>query len=386
MKKMLRLKRIYLLLLLPLSFVLIYVAKQSNDFAEQFFALHIYKWLSQAISMITSIFPFSIAEVLILILPIIFLFLLIQFIIKYVKEKEKRTDRLWKGILNTLCTVSIAVFLFVVLAGINYYRYPFRYYSNLELRDSSVHELYVLTKSLAMEANQLREMTETDDNGVFQLSMSMHELAEQAAEAMSALSKEYPVLAGNYNAPKPVLSSSLMSHTEITGIFIPYTMEANVNVDIPDYSIPSTMLHELAHLRGFMREDEANFIAYLAGMESDHPEINYSSTMLALIISGNALYAEDTDLYFEIRDRYSVDVLNDIRANSRYWQRYEDTVVSTVSNKINDTYLKVNDQSDGVKSYGRMVDLLLAKYREENTNEMLIPLNDNSNEMIIPLQ
>lgn len=227
--------------------------------------------------------------------------------------------------------------------------------------------MYALTQSLAIDANELREMTNgEDEKGAFQLSLGMHELEEQAAEAMAKLSEDYPVLGGKYGAPKPVLLSSLMSHTEITGIFIPFTMEANVNVDIPDYSIPSTMLHELAHLRGFMREDEANFIAYLAGMKSENPEINYSSTMLALIISGNALYKENADLYFEIRDQYSDKVLIDIRENSRYWQQYEDTVISTVSNKINDTYLKVNDQSDGVKSYGRMVDLLLAKYRQDN--------------------
>jgi hypothetical protein len=156
-----------------------------------------------------------------------------------------------------------------------------------------------------------------------------------------------------------------MSQTEITGIFFPFTMEANVNVDVPDYSIPVTMLHELAHLRGFMREDEANFIAYLAGIKSDNVELNYSGTMLALIIAGNALYDQSPELYFEIRKGYSDGVINDIRANSMYWQQYEDTVVSTISNKINDTYLKVNAQADGVKSYGRMLDLLLANYRSK---------------------
>ena len=133
---------------------------------------------------------------------------------------------------------------------------------------------------------------------------------------------------------------------------MPFTMEANVNVDIADYSIPVTMLHELAHQRGFMREDEANFIAYLAGMNSDNLEIMYSSTMLALIISGNVLYGQDG-------------IKKDIRANTEYWSKYEDTVISTVSTKINDTYLKANAQADGVKSYGRMVDLLLAKYRAD---------------------
>ncbi|MEI3307330.1 MAG: DUF3810 family protein [Eggerthella lenta] len=36
-----------------------------------------------------------------------------------------------------------------------------------------------------------------------------------------------------------------------------------------------------------------------------------------------------------------------------------------VSNAANDTYLKANNQSDGMRSYGRMVDLLLAEQRAE---------------------
>jgi hypothetical protein len=195
--------------------------------------------------------------------------------------------------------------------------------------------------------------------------MSTTELAKQAGKAFEALSADYPVLGGNYAAPKPILLSKLMSQTEITGIFFPFTMEANVNVDVPDYSIPATMLHELAHLRGFMREDEANYLAYLAGMKSDQVELQYSSTMLALVISGNALYDKNPELYSKIRDQYSEGVLADIRANAAYWQQYEDTAVSTFSSKVNDTYLKANAQSDGIQSYGRMLDLLLAKYRKE---------------------
>jgi hypothetical protein len=216
-------------------------------------------------------------------------------------------------------------------------------------------------------ANELRvQVTATDDQGVFKLSVSDTKLAKLTNEAMQLLAEDYPVLGGNYGSPKPILLSKLMSQTEITGIFFPFTMEANVNVDVPDYSIPVTMLHELAHLRGFMREDEANFVAYLAGMKSEHVDLNYSSTMLALIIAGNALYDQSPELYFEVRSEYSEGLVKDIRANSEYWQQYEDTAVSTISNKINDTYLKANAQTDGVKSYGRMLDLLLAQYRKEN--------------------
>ena len=367
MKTIIRLKRIYLLSLIPFSIVLLLLAKRSSFFAEQVFSLHIYKWLSQIISFLTGLIPISLAEILIFTLPAIGLVLLLRFLIRIISGKGNRKEIAARGIINTFCIVSVVLFSFTILAGINYYRYPFSYYSGLEIRESSEDELYAMTKELAEKADELRKLVpETDVDGVFKLSESNYKLADLADEAMEQLSTEYPVLKGFYGAPKPVLLSSVMSYTEITGIFVPFTMEANVNVHIPDYTIPATMLHELAHLRGFMREDEANFIAYLAGMSSDQVELQYSSTMLALVISGNALYKQDNDLYFTVRELYSEEVRRDIRANSMYWVKYEDTVISTVSNKVNDTYLKANDQKDGVKSYGRMVDLLLAKYRKEN--------------------
>jgi hypothetical protein len=366
LKSMLRLKRIYLLVLIPVSLLLILLAKKSSFFAEQVFALHIYKWLSQIISMISGLIPISLAEVLVITFPLALVTAVLLFLIHILKKKGIRRQVFLKGLVNSICVASIGLFLFTILAGINYYRYPFSRYSGLTITDSSMEELYSLTESLAIQANELRNQTEDRDaDGVFRLSESKYQLAKLADQAMEALARKYSVLDGYYSAPKPVLLSKLMSYTEITGIFFPFTMEANVNVDIPDYTIPATMLHELAHLRGFMREDEANFISYLAGMESESAELKYSSTMLALIISGNALYDQDPELYFKIRDQYSEGVLKDIRANSEYWIKYEDTVVSTVSNKINDTYLKANAQTDGVQSYGRMLDLLLAKYRKE---------------------
>lgn len=367
MRTIFKFKRIFLLLLIPVSYLLILAAKNSSYFAEQVFALHIYKLISQIVSIISGIFPFSLAEISLLVLPVVALYLLIRFIIGLIKCKENRNIKLYKGILNILCFGSIVLFLFTILAGLNYYRYPFSYYTNLEIRASSVEDLYALTESLALQANELRaEVPATDENGVFKLNESKSELSDLASSAIKLLSKDYSVLSGNYGSPKPVLLSAEMSRTEITGIFIPFTMEANFNTNIPEYSIPATMLHELAHLRGYMREDEANYIAYLAGMNSDSVELKYSSTMLALVTAGNALYNQDTDLYFNIRDQYSDGVLKDIRANSEYWSQYDDTAISTVSDKINDTYLKANAQADGVKSYGRMLDLLLAKYRKDN--------------------
>ncbi len=124
------------------------------------------------------------------------------------------------------------------------------------------------------------------------------------------------------------------------------------------------MCHELSHVRGFMREDEANFIAYLACRISDDIEFKYSGIMLALIHSANALYSTDSKLFNElVKNHYSKEMLIDLKDNSLYWQKHSG-FLSKVSNTVNNSYLKINGQSDGVRSYGRMVDLLIADYKE----------------------
>jgi hypothetical protein len=262
-----------------------------------------------------------------------------------------------------------------MLGGINYYRYSFAVYSGLEIRESSVEELYNLSLDLADQAAVIREQLHEDvgaedENGVLQVNNADWQVVSDNMEkAFLKLSEEYPVLGGYYRSLKPVFFSDFMSRMEITGIFWPFTMEANVNIDAADYSIPATMGHELAHLRGFMREDEANFIGYLVCKESDKPEYQYSGIMLALTYAGNQLYKQDPVLYQSVRERYNMEMVADLRDEYYYWKQFEDTTISTVSNTMNDNYLKANNQSDGVKSYGRMVDLLLAEYRKNHADK-----------------
>ena len=76
-----------------------------------------------------------------------------------------------------------------------------------------------------------------------------------------------------------------------------------------------------------------------------------------------SLYDQNQERYLEIRNLYSPAVLEDRLANAKYWTKYHNQVISTVSSKLNDAYLKANNQSSGEKSYGEMVNLLLAEYR-----------------------
>ncbi len=253
-------------------------------------------------------------------------------------------------------------FIFVTTCGLNYHRLEFAQTSGLQIRDSSAQELAALCLELSARANELRLDVGEDASGVMRLGSDFSDTAHKARDAFGMLAQEYAVFPNYAIIPKPVINSRFMSHMQLTGEFTLFTFEANINKDAPDYSIPATMCHELAHTRGFMREDEANFIGYLACINSDSIEFQYSGVMLALIHASNRLYETDQALYRDVASTFSDGVRRDFADNNAYWAQFEGPVAE-VSDAVNNAYLVMNHQSDGVKSYGRMVDLLLADYR-----------------------
>ena len=367
-----RMKKKFLsLLLIVISIIILLMAKYNNWIAEYIFARGIFRFLSQIIISITNLIPVSIMEFTIY-LGIPFLIGLVVYLIKILLVKDGiRKERILNILANISLITSLSLSLFILFAGINYYRYTFSQINDIKVEESSLDELYELNMHLTRQAYELREQLELDgqyinQDGVFQFAnTNWDKLTETLNSAFTNLSIDYPVLRGNYSKPKPVLSSKFMSRMEITGIFWPFTLEANINTHAPDYTIPSTMAHEMAHLRGFMREDEANYIAFLACLYSDDLSFRYSGTMLALTHAGNVLYREDPLLYFETREYFDKGMRADLRHKSNYWSQFDDTLISTVSTNMNDAYLKINNQKDGVKSYGRMVDLLLAGYKDD---------------------
>lgn len=358
--------RKWLVLLLPFSFFLLYLAQRWEGFAEWVFSRNIYNWIAQIQSFIIGMIPFSVMEWGIVVLPFLFLLLIIWFLFYLIQNKGYRKKIIIKACWNTAAFLAVFFFWYTITCGVNYHRYSFSYYSGLELEEYSIEELEGLCYSLVEQANELRgQLSEVD--GVTALSFyNYKEMSREANKAMKKLSVQYPVLKGYYPPVKGIVFSNAMSEIGLTGVYCNFTMESNVNINVPIYTIPATMCHELSHLRGFMREDEANYIGYLACICSDNIEFQYSGVMSALVYAGNRLYKEDKKRYDAVRKMYSTGIMNDLRADSNYWQPYQDTTVSAVSDSINEAFLKANKQSDGLKSYGRIVDLLLAEYRSKN--------------------
>ncbi len=131
-------------------------------------------------------------------------------------------------------------------------------------------------------------------------------------------------------------------------------------------SLPHTICHEMAHQRGFAREDEANYIAYLACIHSDNPLFVYSGYYTAFTYAMDQLYLYDQKSWQEISSATSSGIWLDNLEESNFWQQYQ-TVSSEFTGSVNDTYLTVMDVDDGVHSYGRMIDLILAEEKQKGT-------------------
>ena len=55
----------------------------------------------------------------------------------------------------------------------------------------------------------------------------------------------------------------------------------------------------------------------------------------------------------------------DLADNNAYWDQFRDTVIQQASTKVYDGILKAYGDERGIQSYGTVVDLLVAYYRDQ---------------------
>lgn len=359
------------LILFPIALLLNFIASKIPHIVEKYYSQIIDKTIIQILSKISGIFPFSLYEITMYIIVIsVFLFLCSTIFTIFNKKKNLKTF-LKNAILNILSIVSIVYFLFIVLWGINYNRIPLettlinqynlKNNSSIQSKQHSVNELARLYKFLVTKSNETRKLTLQDKNGVVKSNTDYKGVINRAQLGYDNILDILPSVSGNYSKAKYIISSNLMCYTGITGIYFPFTGEANVNVAIPDLYIPCTVEHEMAHQRGFASEDEANFIAYLTSIKHPNIDFNYSGYILALNHTASALSTVDYDAYIEISAGISDSVRRDLKNQSEFWQKYEGKI-NEISNEFNNSYLKANGVAEGTQSYGKMVDLLLTYY------------------------
>lgn len=295
-------------------------------------------------------------------------------------------QKLVKGYYRFFAWVLLIVCVIMSLnCFVLYHASTFSYkYFGEDTREYGIEDVLKIYNMVAEQCNALSQQVERVEDGIIvyrgvDSAGNPVDMEEKAIEAMQQLGKTYPQLDGYYPRPKAMMFSDFMCQQYMCGYYFPFSMEANYNDVMYVMNKPASMCHELAHLRGYIYEDEANFISYLACVESDDVTFRYAGYLSVLNYLINDLYkayqTQPVAYAAALEAMEPVPLLAVVQEDNVFvteeeWDRINDKAVidtetvDEMSDTFTDTTLKLNGVSDGMLSYSRVVKLLLQYYNQ----------------------
>lgn len=341
------------------AFLVIGVIYFLSDFSPSF-ADYINSGLSQSFRRIMAavggIFPFSLFEALIVLIPVFI------FIVVYLAIRAFTAGRGLRFVIN-LASIALLLYSGHLLAlGVGYNTTDILVKMDIEEKEVDKDSLTEVITLLTDEINTLAPEMPRDENGVFDPGYTNEIVSEKLCTSYANFDKSYGFISNFDSTVKSVGAGNFMSYLGLTGIYTYYTGEANVNADPPPYVRIFTSAHEMAHQRGILRENEANFAAYIVTTTSDDPCLRYSGALEMYGYFASALYRTDKQAYFEVYETLCEQAKVDMRASNAVWEKYGDTIFSEISDWVNNLYLKSNG-TEGIISYSRVVELVVSYHK-----------------------
>ena len=321
--------------------------------SEYLFARGITRWLSGLIGLIANAVPFSLYEIAAILLIVGAVLLITELIVLL---RRKQFARIRKILYRLLLIALGVLFAFGVLYAPLYNRSSVFEALGLSPVKVTQENVYAAAEYYIDALNGLSARMERDEDGNVLPEVSFSELADILNGEYAAQGSGY--FSPYYVRPKKVALSELMSYLGITGIYIPFFAEANVNICIPTYVLGTTMAHEMAHAKGVSQESEANMTAYVLCIRAENDFLNYSGLMSAVSVLLNALPEEE---YTVLRGKLDDAVLQEYRNASAHYAKYEGAI-QEISEFFNDLFLKSNGVSSGIRSYGQTTQCLVSLY------------------------
>ena len=254
--------------------------------------------------------------------------------------------------------------------GLNYHAGSIAKDIRMDVYAYSVDELQDAAEYYRDEANALASQMNRDDQGDLIYS-EFEALAAQAGDGFDPLVHEwsFSVMSGSNLPVKKLGWSGMYTAMGITGVTVGLTGEAAVNTNIPVVSMPFTICHEMAHRKVIATEGDANFAAFLACQANESLEYRYSAYYMAyrycLMALSNAKSNEAMVAAEALTEGENEHLRHDMEAYKRFFKRNMDEDASRLATTVNDTYLKVSGDEDGVDSYNSVSDLLVSWHYQQ---------------------
>lgn len=353
---------VYFLIILVLN-----LAAMSKSFCD-FYTDNLFFISSATYSRLTGLFPFSVGEVLITVGILLVAVMLVLVIVLPFKRKNARYVKRFKMAAKFFIVTLLTVGLIMTLNCSILYNCSKLKVSSHAKEQYDAKDITKLRDFIVEKCLEYHDIIERDAKGN---ALYTDDVNEKIADSLRSLSDEYERLDGYYPHAKKMMGSFYMYQAGMSGVYFPFSMEANYNGYLSATNQPFTIAHELSHLKGFIYENEANYIAYRACIKCDDPLIAYSGYLGVLgyvdddffETVGLDEYVKHTRIPEEVWDDYYAytDEVDEELIEKDDNSVVTSETVSEISDDIEDTYMTYYDATP---NYNEVTKLLLDYYTD----------------------
>ena len=262
-----------------------------------------------------------------------------------------------RGLVATLSGASVVYLWFLMAWGFNYARQPIESIVPYDASRITPQAVRLLAEHAVREANRTYAAAHAEGFP------AIHDWPTALSDALHQVERELGRPSPTPVAhPKTSMLSPFYRASGVSGQLAPFFLETLLNPDLTGPERPSVLAHEWAHLSGYAPESDASFVGYLAALRAG-PAAEYSMWLDLVSESANQLQP--------VTQRV---VLEKLAAGPR---RDQDAVrerlkalvrpVERVAWSAYDQMLKSQGVEEGVRSYSRVIQLLIG------TNALKIP-------------
>lgn len=297
------------------------------------------EWYALIAGKITSLLPFSLLSVLVLLLPPV----LAALIIFFIKSKHKG-----KFALRFTGAIMVILSLFILSMGLGYSRESV--YTSLQI-DTTDPSRETVENAFDYYVDKLNEITQSvnfsqEDNGLAP-PFYFKEMVEMLKQEYK--SQNYDFLYAYSPTVKQYFPSGILNYTGIIGIYMGPLGEANAAANIPYIDLIITCAHELAHSKGVLNEGEANFMAFLLCINSQNDYFKYAAYSYA-VFNLLGTFRSNAEDYAAKEALINEKALSANDASNNFFRSFEG-VISDFSHRLNDIYTKLNGMPQCIKTY-----------------------------------
>jgi hypothetical protein len=338
--------------------ILIRIFSRNPIWVERYYSSNLYIFLSKVLRILFGWIPFSLGDILYA-LAFCWIFWKIIKNIRSGFKKQLTKKQLFHKFLNFVLLLAVVYIIFYLFWGLNYDRKGIAFQLQIQPENYDTTDLFLIENILLQKVNSSKIAVVKNREPY----PSTKELIRRAKKSYDEADTKFPFLKYIGISVKSSLYGTLGDYLGFTGYYNPFTGEAQINTTVPQMLRPYIATHEMAHQLGYAKENEANFVGYLAAVNSKDTLFHYSCYLDLFLYTNREIYYFDSLSANKFMEKLHPLVKADLE-ELRQFNLAHQSVFEPLISWMYGKYLKLNNQPKGLHSYNAVVGMLIAYYKK----------------------